>query len=32
MQQKNDQMFSEAVKAFKRYSGATDDDDEEEFY
>lgn len=32
MQQKNDEMFSNAIKAFKRYSGVTEEEDEEEFY
>ena len=30
MQQRNDEMFANALKAFKRYSGASEDDDEEE--
>lgn len=33
MQQKNDEMFSNAIKAFKRYSGAdNEEDDDEELY
>ena len=33
MQQKNEELFSNAIKAFKKYSGVHDEDeDEEEFY
>ena len=32
MQQFSESKYAEALAAFKRYSGATDDDDEEEFY
>ena len=31
-QQRTDEMFSNAIKAFKRYSGASDEEDEDEFY
>lgn len=33
MQQKNEEMFANAIKAFRRYSGASnEDEDEEELY
>lgn len=32
MQQKNEDMFANAIKAFKRYSGASEEDDEEDLY
>ena len=31
-QQRTDEMFADAIAAFKRYSGANDDDDEEDLY
>lgn len=31
-QQRTDQMFSDAIKAFKKYSGATNEEDDDEFY
>lgn len=30
MQQKNEEMFSNAIKAFRRYSGATEEEEEDE--
>lgn len=32
MQQKNEEMFSNAIKAFKRYSGADSEEDDEDLY
>ena len=32
LQQKNEELYSNALAAFKRYSGANDDDDEEDLY
>ena len=29
LQQRNEEMFSNAIAAFKRYSGASDDDEED---
>lgn len=31
-QQRTDEMFANAIAAFKRYSGASDDDEEEDVY
>ena len=31
-QQRTDEMFANAIAAFKRYSGASDDDEEEDIY
>lgn len=31
-QQRSDEMFENAIAAFKRYSGASDDDEEEDVY
>lgn len=31
-QQRTDEMFANAIAAFKRYSGASDDDEEEDLY
>lgn len=30
MQQKNEELFSNAIRAFKRYSGSTDEEEEDE--
>jgi hypothetical protein len=32
LQQRNEELYSNALAAFKRYSGANDDDDEEDLY
>lgn len=32
LQQKNEEMYTNALAAFKRYSGASDDNDEEDIY
>lgn len=32
MQQRNEEMFSNAIQAFKRYSGASNEDDDEDLY